>query len=88
MFHLIVDHFGGMNSEKEIAIKTDKKSCRQCGVKTRGTCIWLKEEGSRVYKSEEIGYVVVDKDFRTPVRAPIEGRIKKLVIHVGLLCIE
>ncbi|OAO15080.1 hypothetical protein AV274_3208 [Blastocystis sp. ATCC 50177/Nand II] len=60
-----------MNSEKEIAIKTDKK----------GTCIWLKEEGSSVYKSEEIGYVVVDKDFRTPVRAPIEGRIKKLVVH-------
>lgn len=75
----------GMNSEREIAIKTDKKLCRQCSVKNRGTCIWLKEEGSNVYKSEEIGYVVVGKDFRLPIRAPIEGRIKKLVVHVPLL---
>ena len=40
--------------------------------------------GSPVYKSEEIGYVVVDNGFRSPVRSPIEGTIKRLVVRVGV----
>ena len=75
---------GRMNSEKETPIKTDQRSCERKRMTCRGKCIWLKEEGSPVYKSEEIGYVVVDNGFRSPVRSPIEGTIKRLVVRVGV----
>ena len=52
-------------------------------LRLRGTCIWTKEEGSEVYQNEEIGYFIVSKDFRMPLRSPIAGTIATILCRVG-----
>ena len=42
----------------------------------------MKEEGSDVYQNEEIGYLVVSKDFRMPLRSPIDGTIAQILCSV------
>lgn len=66
-----------------------RKGCR-CRVKVytgksvycRGKCIWLKEEGASVYSMEEIGYFLLDEGIRLPLRAPVEGTISSILVHV------
>ena len=55
-------------------------------VASRGTCVWMKEEGSDVYQNEEIGYLVVSKDFRMPLRSPIDGTIAQILCSVRNDC--
>ena len=47
----------------------------------------MKEEGSDVYQNEEIGYLVVNKDFRMPLRSPIDGTIAQILCSVRNGCL-
>ena len=46
----------------------------------------MKEEGSDVYQNVEIGYLVVSKDFRMPLRSPIDGTIAQILCSVRNDC--
>lgn len=73
-----------MNSEREVSITVDRKYDYQKELKLRGTCIWTKSEGSEVYQHEEIGFFIVSKDFRMPLRSPIAGTIAAILCRVLL----
>ena len=54
-------------------------------MRLRGTCIWTKNEGSEVYQNEEIGCLIVNKDFRMPLRSPIAGTIATILCRVQMM---
>lgn len=71
-----------MEAEKEIPLLVDLPYIAYHWLDWRGKCIWLKQEGDEVFASEEVGYIVIEEKNRLPLRSPVEGILKTILIHV------